>query len=487
MLLGGTLLTVISKLCVRETFPCMIRGMLPAASRVPLVVRVARVWRSASAGEASETRAASKRAKHPSVWQRRIVALACSAGTALACATTPSSPPGTDSTRAALGAPPASAEAWIPTWVSTQQPTAPKDMPPAPGLAGTTLRQIAQPSLGGKRVRVGLSNRFGEGPLTLRAVHIAPSAGGAAITGGASVTFDGQASVTLQQGASVLSDPVELPVQAFQNLAVTTAVEALPSSVTSHAGARTRSFLQQGADVAAADLPAAVAVEHWYFLERIDVWTDERARAVLVLGDSITDGRGSTTDANNRWPNLLSRRLLADASTARVAVLNQGAGGNRVLRDGIGPNMLARFDRDVLAVPRVSWLVVFAGINDIGTATGARARGEPAASARDLIAAYRQMILRAHDHGMRVYGATLLPFEGFAAYYDAQFEADRQAVNAWMRTSGELDGVLDFDMVARDPALPTRLSARVDGGDHLHPSAEGYRILADAVDLGLFR
>jgi lysophospholipase L1-like esterase len=318
-------------------------------------------------------------------------------------------------------------------------------------------------------------------------VHVAPSAGAAAIRGGVSVTFDGRASVTLQQGASVLSDPVNLPVRASENLAVTAAFEALPSALTSHAGSRTRSFLQKDVEVAAADLPAAVAVEHWYFLERVDVWADARARAVLVLGDSITDGRGSTTDANDRWPNLLSRRLLAEPGTAPVAVLNQGAGGNRVLRDGIGPNMLARFDRDVLAVPRVRWLVVFGGINDIGTATGARARGEPAASAQDLIGAYRQMILRAHDHGMLVYGTTLLPFEGFAAYYDAQAEADRQALNAWIRTSGELDGVVDFDMVARDPAQPTRLSARVDGGDHLHPSAAGYRILADAVDLALFR
>jgi lysophospholipase L1-like esterase len=208
---------------------------------------------------------------------------------------------------------------------------------------------------------------------------------------------------------------------------------------------------------------------------------------VLVLGDSITDGRGSTTDGNDRWPNLLARRLHDDPATAGVAVLNQGAGGNRMLRDGIGPNMLARFDRDVLAVPRVRWLVVLAGINDIGTATGARARGEPAATAADLIAAYRQIVWRAHDHGLLVYGATVLPFEGFAKYYDAQAEADRQALNGWIRSSGELDGVIDFDLATRDPGAPTRLSPQVDGGDHLHPSAEGYAVMAQAVDLGLFR
>jgi lysophospholipase L1-like esterase len=418
-------------------------------------------------------------------------ALACACAASLACAspaTSQASAAPELGKAAASGAAAAAGEAWIPSWVSTQQPTSPENMPPAPGLVAGTLRQIAQPALGGRRVRVGFSNRFGEGPLSLRAVHIAPASGGAAIAaGGMGLTFDGRPSVIVQQGASVLSDPVEMPVRPFENLAVTAAFAAVPSAVTGHAGSRTRSFLQTGADVGAADLPEAVPIEHWYFLDRIDVWTDARARAVVVLGDSITDGRGSTTDANDRWPNLLARRLLAEPATARVAVLNQGAGGNRVLRDGIGPNMLARFDRDVLAVPRVRWLVVLAGINDIGTATGARARGEPAASARDLIAAYRQMLARAHDHGMLVYGATLLPFEGFAAYYSTEAEADRQALNTWIRSSGELDGVIDFDAAARDPQAPTRLAPAVDGGDHLHPSAPGYRVMAQAVDLGLFR
>ncbi len=387
-------------------------------------------------------------------------------------------------------APPDSPAAWIPCWVSTQQLTEPHNLPPAPGLAGATLRQIAQPSLGGSKLRVSVSNVFGDAPLTLRAVHVGFSAGGSAVHAGrgALVSFGGKGSVTVQPGASMISDPVELAVAPFENLAVTVAFdEAPPLAVTGHPGSRTTSFLQPGANVAALAMDSAQPVDHWYFLNRIDVWTDARARAVVTLGDSITDGRGSNTNQNDRWPNLLSRRLLAEPATAHVAVLNQGAGGNRILRDGLGPNMLARFERDVLAIPRVRWLIVLAGVNDIGTAVSARASGQPAATAEDLIAAYRQMVLRARDHGIAVYGATILPFEGFTAYYDAQSEASRQTLNAWIRSSGELDGVIDFDAIARDPSAPTRLSSAVDGGDHLHPSAAGYRIMADAIDLGLFR
>jgi lysophospholipase L1-like esterase len=423
----------------------------------------------------------------PAPSTRRCILIGVLLG-ALGCAHPPAPAPPPAVEGSAL-APAPSEQRWIPTWVSTQQPQVPDNLPPAPGLGGGTLRQIIQPSLGGQRLRVSFSNRFGQSPLALREVHVAPSAGAAAIDAGrgAWVTFDGKRSVSVPAGASILSDPVALEVAAFANLAVTAAFEEeLPATITGHAGSRTRSFLWRGSDVAAADGAAGVAVEHWYFLDRVDVWADARSRAALVLGDSITDGRGSTTDRNNRWPNLLSLRLARDPSTANVAVLNQGAGGNRILREGIGPSVLARFDRDVLAIPRVRWLVVLAGINDIGTAAGAREKGEPAASAEDLIAAFRQIITRAHDHGLLVYGATILPFEG-AGYFSPQGEADRRRVNDWMRSSDELDKVIDFDAATRDPAAPSRLSPEVDGGDHLHPSAAGYQIMADAIDLGLFR
>jgi lysophospholipase L1-like esterase len=414
-----------------------------------------------------------------------IAAAAC----ALGCTARPAPAPDGVTAVAAATRVERPAAAWVPVWVSTQQLTEPHNLPPAPGFAGATLRQIVQPALGGERVRVSFSNVFGDAPLTLRAAHVAPSAGNGAIQPqhGGPLTFDGRPSVTLQPGASMISDPTDLVVQPLANLAVTVAFDdAPPRAVTGHPGSRTTSFLQAGGDVAAIDLGAAARVDHWYFLNRIDVWTDARAQAVVTLGDSITDGRGSTTNENDRWPNLLSRRLLADPSTAQIAVLNQGAGGNRILRDGLGPNMLARFERDVLAIPHVRWLIVLAGINDIGTGPAARAAGEPAATAEDLIAGYRQMIVRAHDHRIAVYAATILPFEG-AAYFSEAGEADRQTINAWMRSSGEFDAVIDFDVITRDPSAPRRLSPQVDGGDHLHPSAAGYRIMADSIDLGLFR
>ena len=361
-------------------------------------------------------------------------------------------------------------------------------MPPAPGLAGQTLRQILQPSLDGSRLRVTLSNAYGDGDLVVDSVRIARSKGGAAIDAASdrAVMFDGGPSVTVPRGAQMVSDPLAFDVTAFVNLAVTVHFASLPAALTGHPGSRTTSFIQAGNVTAAADLPGAVAIDHWYVLSGLDVWAEPRASAIVVLGDSITDGRGSTTNKNDRWPNLLAQRLRANPATANIAVLNQGLGGNRLLRDGLGPNALARFDRDVLAVPGVRWVVVLEGVNDIGTAVAARSKGEPAATARDVIAAYRQIVTRAHSHGLRVYGATILPFEGFGAYSSAQSEADRQAVNQWIRTGGELDGVIDFDAIARDPAQPARLSAFVDGGDHLHPSAAGYRIMADAIDLSLF-
>jgi lysophospholipase L1-like esterase len=340
---------------------------------------------------------------------------------------------------------------------------------------------MVQLSLGGERLRFSFSNQFGNAPLTLTSAHVALSLGGGAIdpASGAALSFAGKPSVTIPVGASATSDPLVRSVPALTNLAVSIAFDAAPpSAVTGHPGSRTTSYLQPG-DVAAEPLlPVAQAVDHWYFLSAIDVWTDRRARAIVTLGDSITDGRGSTTNQNDRWPNQLSRRLLADPSTERVAVLNQGVGGNRVLAEGLGVTALARFERDVLTPPGVRWVVILEGINDLGAT--------PPATADALIDAFRHMIASAHERKLRAYGATILPFEG-AQYFTPAGEAARQAFNGWVRSSGEFDGVIDFDAIACDPAAPTRLSAAVDGGDHLHPSAAGYQILADGIDLSLFR
>jgi lysophospholipase L1-like esterase len=377
---------------------------------------------------------------------------------------------------------------WVGTWVSAQQLTEPGNLPPAPGLAGCTLRQVIHPTLAGDRVRVTFSNVFGHRPLMIASAHLARSAGDSAIESGSDqpLTFAGAASVTIEAGASMISDAVPFKVDAGKNLAVTLYLQAAPADLTGHPGSRTTSFIQAGDAVAAPSLTDARRVDHWYLLGGVDVWTRKSAAAVVVMGDSITDGRGSTTNGNDRWPDDFARRLAGSPATANVAVLNQGIGGNRLLRDGLGPNVLARFDRDVLAPPGVRWLIVFEGVNDLGTAVGARAKHAPAASAADIIAALRQIVVRAHAHGLRVYGATITPFEGFTAYSTPESEADRQKVNQWIRTSGFLDAVIDFDAAVRDPNHPARLAAAFDCGDHLHPSVAGHSELGRAVDLALF-
>jgi lysophospholipase L1-like esterase len=380
------------------------------------------------------------------------------------------------------------ASEWVGAWVSAQQLTEPKNMPPPPGFASSTLRQVVQLSVGGPRLRFSFSNLFGDAPLHVTGVHVARSAGGSAIEPGSdqALSFGGSGSFSVPAGGAITSDPIDFDAPAFSLLAVTLSFDAAPpSAVTGHPGSRTTSFLAPGSALSAPDLPGAQTVEHWYLLSAVDVQSKAQPRAIVTLGDSITDGRGSTTDHNDRWPNQLAKRLAARAG-GPISVLNQGIGGNRILRDGLGPNALSRFDRDVLSPPGVHWVIVFEGINDLGTAKGAREKGEPAATAQELIAAYQQMIERAHQHGLRIYGATILPYEG-AAYFSEQGEKDRQAINDWMRSSHAFDAVIDFDAVARDPAAPTKLSAAVDGGDHLHPSAAGYELLADSIDLKLFQ
>ena len=377
---------------------------------------------------------------------------------------------------------------WVGTWVSAQQLVEPQNLPPQPGLAGHTLRQVIRPSIGGEVIRVTFSNAYGESPLGIAAANVARSTGGSAIdpAGVAALTFGGEHAVTIQPGTSVISDPVQCKVQALENLAVSTVISSMPVNVTGHPGSRTTSFIQPGDAATAAELPEAKRVDHWYLLAAVDVQAGKSAGAVVVIGDSITDGRGSTTNQNNRWPDNLARQLRANPRTRDVSVLNQGIGGNRVLRNGLGPSALERFDRDVLVPPGVRWLVIFEGINDLGTAKGARTKGQPATTARDIILGLEQMIVRAQTHGLRVYGATLMPFQGFASYYDDQGEADRQEINRWIRTSGRFDAVIDFDAIARDRQNPLQLSAAVDGGDHLHPSVDGHKMMGEAIDLALF-
>jgi lysophospholipase L1-like esterase len=370
---------------------------------------------------------------------------------------------------------------WVGTWATSPQLTEPTNLPPAPGLSGNTLRQIVYASIGGSELRLQFSNAFGTSPVMLNAVHVALPTTGSSIEPASDValTFDGMPSATIPAGAEVFSDSVEFELSPQTKVAVTIHFGAMSNDiVTGHPGSRTTSYLQSGNAVDAPTFSAASMTDHWYVLSAIDVMAPQSSRAIVTLGDSITDGRGSTTNGNDRWPDVLSRRLRASPATAGVAVLNMGVGGNTVLAGGLGPTALQRFDRDVLAQRGARWLIVLEGVNDIGNSGGPQV-------ATDLIAAYQRFIDGAHGQGMLVYGVPILPFGG-AAYDSVAHETARQTVNDWIRSSGRFDAVIELDAVVRDPSNPTRLLAAYDTGDHLHLNAAGLQAMADAIDLALF-
>jgi lysophospholipase L1-like esterase len=374
---------------------------------------------------------------------------------------------------------------WVGTWATAQQIVEPANMPPAPGLSANTLRQVVRVSLGGQRVRVRFSNVFGDGPLTITAAALAPSLGESRIAAPAqrTLSFAGNPSVVVEAGRDTASDALSFDLAPLSTVAVTARFARVPAVLTGHPGSRTTSYIQPGDAVAEPSLAGAVTTVHWYVATGIDVVAPVRAAAVVTLGNSITDGRGSGTDRQNRWPDELARRLQSDPTTRLVAVLNAGIGGNCVLRDCLGPSALSRLERDVLRPPAVRWAILLEGVNDIGQA---KSPADADSIAHGLTAAFAQIVARAHARGIRVYGATILPFGG--SFYDAPHrEAARLTVNEWIRTSGTFDAVVDLDAALREPAQPSRLASAADGGDHLHPNEAGYRAMAAAIDLALFR
>lgn len=382
---------------------------------------------------------------------------------------------------------------WVGSWAASQQIPEPQNSLPPDDLRDTTLRQIVHLSMGGATLRVHLSNAFGTAPLRFTAVHIAKPVSAAAakidVATDRALSFSGKSDVTIPAGAEAISDPIDYPVAALSNLAITLYLDTPPTQQTGHPGSRSTSYFVHGDMVSAADLPDAKKVDHWYQLAGVDVAAPTNAASVVVLGDSITDGHGATTNGNDRWPDVLAQRFQSSTAKHVLGVLNQGIGGNHLLTDGLGPNALARVDRDVLAQPGVRYLIVLEGVNDLGglTRTGEVTPEEHSALVRQILGAYEQIIVRAHTHGIKVIGATILPYTGSDYYHPGPTsEADRQQVNQWIRAAGHFDAVVDFDQVMRDPNHPERLLPSYDCGDHLHPSPAGYRAMGEAIPLSLF-
>jgi lysophospholipase L1-like esterase len=374
---------------------------------------------------------------------------------------------------------------WVGTWATAPFAMVNKDG--GIGTTDTTLREIVHVSLGGSYTRVVLTNEFGTEPLTIGAVHVALSAGGdsIALMSANAVTFGGKTSITIPPGALAVSDGFALTLKPFADVAVSLFIPAQKiSTVSVHGFADQSNYMADGNVVSRNSFDGAKEVNNWEFLKGIEVRVPAEDASIVTFGDSITDGAGATKNANARWPDVLARRLQENKKTSGMGVLNEGIGGNRILHDGTGPNALARFDRDVIAQAGVKYVVVLESINDIGHAFDPK-KTYDVISADDLIQGFVQMAERAHMHGIKMIGATLTPYLG-AGYSSPAGEAARQAVNAWIRTSTMLDGVIDFDKMTQDPANPTMFLPAYDRGDHLHPKDAGYKAMGEGIDLKLF-
>jgi lysophospholipase L1-like esterase len=390
-----------------------------------------------------------------------------------------------------LAAGAAHAQRWVATWSPSQSPTAAR---PAAGavdrvttLANATLRQVIRTTIGGERVRIRISNEYGDRPLVIGRVHVALRESGSSINAASDrpVMFDGRERVIVRTGAVVTSDALAFNVPALSDLVVTVYLPDSARTSTRHPLALQTSYISRSGDATTSVTFAADTTTHeWLFLTGVDVMNARATGAIVAIGNSITDGAGATDDSNRRWPDVLARRLLEAKSEPAKSVINAGISGNRVLTFGAGPSLVARFDRDVLSIPGVTHVIILEGINDIGYAP---ITARNAVTAEDIIFGYKQVIQRAHERGLVVYGATMTPTEGMGPGATPDMEARRKAVNEWIRTSRVFDGVIDFDLATRDPAQPGRFLPLYDSGDHLHPNDAGYKAMGEAIDLKLFR
>jgi lysophospholipase L1-like esterase len=368
---------------------------------------------------------------------------------------------------------------WVATWAtSPAAPTADADMRRRKlEFDNQTVRLITHITLGGDRFRVHLSNVFGTKAMAIGEVHVALRGAGAKILPGSDrlLTFSGKKALTIPPGAVLLSDPVDLKAPPAADLAVSLFMPAGPVIATTvHYSAQQTSYVAPGNVCDAEDLPGNVTISSWPYLTGVDVMAPTAFGTIVTLGDSITDGSRSTSDTNRRWPDILAGRLLAQKGN-RFAVVNAGIGGNRVMSDtnniAYGPNALARFDRDVLSTPGLKYVFLFEGVNDVG-----------GASAEDIIFGMKQLIERAHEHGVKIVGATIMPLRT-----GPPNQAKRLEVNTWIRTSNAFDGFVDFDKTISDPAQPNQFQKVYDSGDNLHPNDAGHKAMGEAIPLTLFK